>query len=270
MTWVKIDDQFQDHPKFLEVSLAGVGLWVAGLAYSNRYLTDGFLTANAVRRLGGAAKLTGELVAAGLWEPVDGGWLIHDYTDYNPPATRVQATRANRRAAGQKGGIARAKQIAKQPPGNEPSNGQARGPRPRPVPLDGTVLEELSSSSKGVSGDDDDGKLPAAVDAVSLLAARDLAERQAKPGLRPIGDVDAWLDKARAKRWAELGECARSLAADGLAGPAIVEALSAPSNAPHLAVVPPTPDELANRPLCECEMPLGHPGPCAEPWQALP
>lgn len=270
MTWVKIDDQFQDHPKFLDVSLAGVGLWVAGLAYSNRYLTDGLLTANAVRRLGGNTKLISELVAAGLWQPVDGGWLIHDYTDYNPPASRVQATRAKRKASGQKGGQARAKQIAKQTPAIEPGKDQARGPRPRPVRLDGTG-EIPTSSSQGVQGDDDDGKLPAVQAAIDALAARDLAERQAKPGLRPIGDVDAWLDRARCRRWADQGGLVRTLAEQGRDADAIVAALTEPTPPALLAAVavPPTPEELASRALCECGMPAGHRSGCAEAWRPL-
>lgn len=280
MTWVKIDDQFQDHPKFLDVSLAGIGLWTAGLAYCSRYLTDGLIVTSAARRLGATSKLTAELVAAGLWEAVDGGWLIHDYTDYNPPATRVRDTREKRRTSGHKGGIARAKQLASGSPAPSQATGKQSAKQlarplssPRPVSHNG-MGEILTSSSKGVQGDDDDGKLPAAVAAIDLLAARDLAERQTapKPDLEPVHDVDAWLDRARGRRWAQLGERVDALAADGLDATAIVEALcpAADPPVPHLAVVPPTVEELAARPLCECGMPAGHPAGCAEPWQALP
>lgn len=34
--------------------------------------------------------------------------------------------------------------------------------------------------------------------------------------------------------------------------------------------IPPDPEWLASRPLCACEMPLGHAGNCAEPWRAQP
>ena len=43
MPWVKIDDHFSEHPKHARVGPPGWGYWLAGLAYANRNLTDGFI-----------------------------------------------------------------------------------------------------------------------------------------------------------------------------------------------------------------------------------
>ena len=43
MPWVRIDDGYADHPKMAAVGPLGQALWLAGLAYCNRYLTDGFI-----------------------------------------------------------------------------------------------------------------------------------------------------------------------------------------------------------------------------------
>lgn len=97
MSWIKIDDQFADHPKVLQAGPLASWLYVCGLTYSGRYLTDGWIPSAQVRKLADvddAAMLADRLVAVGLWEPVDGGYLIHDYHDYNPTAEKVKADRA--------------------------------------------------------------------------------------------------------------------------------------------------------------------------------
>jgi hypothetical protein len=38
---VKIDDQFPDHPKVVALSDAAIALWLRGICYCSRYLTDG-------------------------------------------------------------------------------------------------------------------------------------------------------------------------------------------------------------------------------------
>lgn len=107
MAWVKVDDTAPEHPKFLMLGrdrLAGIGLWLVGLAYSNRYLTDGFIPAGALPGTGDVTKLAARLVAVCLWERVQGGYRIHDYSDYQPSREETEALRATRAEAGRKGG----------------------------------------------------------------------------------------------------------------------------------------------------------------------
>ena len=57
MTWFKVDDGIHSHPKFLDVSLAAVGLWTMCGAWCSAYLTDGQITRRQVQRLGRIRRL---------------------------------------------------------------------------------------------------------------------------------------------------------------------------------------------------------------------
>lgn len=97
MSWAKLDDAFYDHPKVMMTDFAALGLFASGLAYAARHLTDGKLVAPAVAMLSrGDATLAPKLVASGLWD-VDptgaGGWVIHDYLDWNVSANDVKILR---------------------------------------------------------------------------------------------------------------------------------------------------------------------------------
>jgi hypothetical protein len=96
MSWGRLDDGFHDHPKVEELSLAAVGLWTLCLSRALRHRrTDavpGFVPEARVRKLAGrqTKALATELTTPppgkkfGLWEPVEGGWIIHDFSDYLP------------------------------------------------------------------------------------------------------------------------------------------------------------------------------------------
>jgi len=160
MPWVRIDDHFNEHPKLAAVGPVGWGIWLAGLAYSNRNLTDGFIPHAVAAGFGGdwevltpsetnpdadtvwtidrGTGMRGEqmdtawviaiLLQYGLWEMAPGGYQIHDYADYQPTKAEVMAQRAIKAAAGQAGGLASARARGK-------ANGHAESnPVPKPVP----------------------------------------------------------------------------------------------------------------------------------------
>ncbi len=94
MTWVKLDDQFADHPKVLMAGPLASWLYVCGLTYCSRLLTDGFIPTAQVRRLAdvdNAQELANKLVEVGLWDIVDNGFQIHDYLQYNPTAESIKS-----------------------------------------------------------------------------------------------------------------------------------------------------------------------------------
>ena len=115
MVWVKLDDQFTENPKVVQAGPLAGWLHVSGIVYCGRNLTDGFIPLAMVSRLatfenisvttGGTpglysvghdiecTELVDRLVAIGLWEVVDGGYVIHDYLDYNPSKADVLAQR---------------------------------------------------------------------------------------------------------------------------------------------------------------------------------
>jgi hypothetical protein len=111
MSWAKFDDQYPDHPKIVEVGPLGMALHTAATCYCARYLTDGFIPSAMIGRLinwdginnadGNAVtnkQVTDKLTRAGLLEIVPGGYKVHDYLEYNPPAEHVKAERAANKA----------------------------------------------------------------------------------------------------------------------------------------------------------------------------
>jgi hypothetical protein len=88
--WVKIEDVSPDHPKLARLSPAGYGLWVAGICYCNRNLTDGFIPDSMARRILGVDQdVVDGLVMAGVWELVDGGYLVHDYLEHQQSRAEI-------------------------------------------------------------------------------------------------------------------------------------------------------------------------------------
>ena len=89
MPWVRLDDQFPQHPKVLAVGPLGMAMQVAGLCYCNRYLTDGYIPIAAVPSLldlnlhgGDYIPIVTKLVDKGLWKPAKDGYKIHNYFLY--------------------------------------------------------------------------------------------------------------------------------------------------------------------------------------------
>lgn len=121
MGWVRVSDDFYDQRKFYGVTALGDALWIRGLAFANRNLTDGFIPKRAVKGLIDTTGLsisvdnfTGrdaspedavtELLTADIWhesghdcescpEVPQGVYLIHDYLDFQPSREKVLAER---------------------------------------------------------------------------------------------------------------------------------------------------------------------------------
>jgi hypothetical protein len=121
----------------------GVALWVTGLAYCNRNLTDGFIPWSVARQLVNweylekeadaegrrkqftvavtcgmsgddvrSDRVIGLLCGAGLWEQAENdvrgpGYLVHDYGDYQPLKADIEEENASRSAAGKLGAAKR-------------------------------------------------------------------------------------------------------------------------------------------------------------------
>jgi len=97
MSWVRLDDGYPEHPKVDRVGPLAAWLNVCAWAYCARNLTDGFVPSDRVFRLANVrqpAQLAGKLVAAKLWECVEGGYQVHDYLAYNPSRDQVLKERA--------------------------------------------------------------------------------------------------------------------------------------------------------------------------------
>jgi len=180
MPWVRVDDHFDEHPKMARVGPLGWAMWVAGLAYCNRNLTDGFIPWSVAMRLvsweflsphpsdgttlvwtigiGTGAHgedvtceyVIGLLVDACLWTEVDGGYRVHDFKDYQPTRDEVLAER-KKWAARQ----AKSRDKSRRDSQGE-SRGESRGEsgvgHTRPVPVPVPVDSSLGSTSATRSG----------------------------------------------------------------------------------------------------------------------
>lgn len=98
MAWVKLDDEYPEHPKVQAAGPLAAWLDVAGICYCNRLLTDGFIPASQVPKMApGGAKLALKLVEVGRWSHTTrhgaAGFLVHDYHVYQPSKDVVLADR---------------------------------------------------------------------------------------------------------------------------------------------------------------------------------
>jgi len=121
--WVRLDDKWNEHPKILAVSEEAATLWLNAITYCNRNNTKGFVPLGAVSRCSrqpNPQALAEECAAVrvpgcrgGLFDVTDGGYLVHDYEDYqlahtdSSPSQSKSKLHAERSTAGAKGARAR-------------------------------------------------------------------------------------------------------------------------------------------------------------------
>lgn len=167
MPWVKLDDHFDEHPKLAEAGPLGIALWVSGLAYCNRNLTDGFIpyrVAHCLLSFEGIGifngmqgqdvtceMVAGILVDAGLWEMDGRDYRVHDYLEFQPSKAEVIAARTNKVEAGRAGGLASAQARAQASATALPQAECQAKSKPVPVPVSGiesTALEREGESTR--------------------------------------------------------------------------------------------------------------------------
>jgi hypothetical protein len=109
MTWVRLDDNFPDHPKIERLSNEAYRLFVDALCHCGRYRTDGRIQGTAVARLTAGKmrrpqKIVAELVDAGLWiADLEDGYVVSGYLKYQPSAAEIAERSAKRAEAGRIG-----------------------------------------------------------------------------------------------------------------------------------------------------------------------
>jgi hypothetical protein len=103
VTWGKVDDKLHSSPKWRGCSKGARALWVTSLSWCMDQLTDGRVPVGMLAVLDGTKREAGELVRVGLWETVEGGWVFHDWSEYQPDAASVKAKRIAESVAGAEG-----------------------------------------------------------------------------------------------------------------------------------------------------------------------
>jgi hypothetical protein len=152
-TYIKLHDGMPDHPKVVGLSDAAFRAYVELLCYCSRYLTDGDVPTQVVRKIA-AAKIQSELVAAGLAEESPKGMAMHDYLEHQRSAEQAAEMRQKRQVAGKKGGEAKANALAlaKQTPKQTASKNVAEGERSKTVAEVERELEELPKTLASTDG----------------------------------------------------------------------------------------------------------------------
>jgi hypothetical protein len=169
MGWVRVDDDFYDHQKFSRLGPHAIALWVTGLAWCNRNLTDGFIPIARARILldftgheiigptngvtptfcieVDASWVIRELCEAGLWEEAQDGYQVHDYRDFQPSSDEVKGRHATVHEAKVRAGRTRAAgalrdsagrlkaQVNASTTSRPSSNGSTSPPAPTPTPI---------------------------------------------------------------------------------------------------------------------------------------
>jgi hypothetical protein len=158
MSWAKLDDQYPDHPKIIEVGPLGMALHTAAICYCARYLTNGFIPtamisrlisldnifiidSNSVSHAVSHKEITEALVKVNLLETVPGGYMLHDYLIYNPSGAEVKRIRdenAKRQAEWRKEHREDNGKFGDIPVSNDDSNAlynTAPSPSPSPSPI---------------------------------------------------------------------------------------------------------------------------------------
>jgi hypothetical protein len=146
MPWGKVDDTFYDHPKLDELGrdkLPAIGLHWLIVSWCNRFLTDGVVPEERVKRLGGTPRLAAALVTARMWHHgpdhcdspkcaprAESGYRVHDYLGFNK--SREEVERERRFWAEKK---ARSRGESQGDSQGESSESPADVPRSRPVPV---------------------------------------------------------------------------------------------------------------------------------------
>lgn len=100
MTWVKSEDDMPLHPKLLRLSDGAFRLWVNGLHFANRAVTDGRIDKALVPTLNHHGRwspkqlssFVGELVS-GLWIDAGDHYEIHDYAHHQREAMKDRVER---------------------------------------------------------------------------------------------------------------------------------------------------------------------------------
>ena len=120
-TWIRLSDRMGEHPKTLQVPRAHRWALIELLGYCSRNLTDGFVPREMMLRLIDSDELA-SLMFAGFIKKCSGGYVFHDYLDWQESRESVEKRSAERSQAGKRGAAKRW-----QSDGNHHGNSHAHG-----------------------------------------------------------------------------------------------------------------------------------------------
>lgn len=104
LPWVRLDTAFPYNPKLLALLGERDGhraalAYVCSLAYSGAHGTDGFIAREAMPFVHARPADAALLVRHGFWVAQAGGWLIHDWREFQPSSAEQEGRRKRAQAA---------------------------------------------------------------------------------------------------------------------------------------------------------------------------
>lgn len=147
--WTKLSDEFFRNPKVVAAGRDARDLYLVSLCHCNEHLTDGFIAQNYLRRMAADAEIDSAteaalmLVEVGLWDVAPGGYIIHDFTEYNPSKAEVEEERKKKTARQDRWKQSR---VASLDASLDASHNASKGgaPVPVPVPVPSVISTTLS------------------------------------------------------------------------------------------------------------------------------
>lgn len=122
--FITVHDGMPEHPKIEPLSDAAFRLLMETWCWCHRNKTDGRIpTASWTKR--GTSRARAELLAAELAEHVAGEVVMHDYLEHQESADEIAEKSERRRAAGRKGGKAKANGLANARAGAKQNGGKS-------------------------------------------------------------------------------------------------------------------------------------------------
>jgi len=112
--YARFDIGMDEHAKIMLLNDSAFRALIEATLYARRQRTDGFLAEGVVLKKWGkdvAPDLTTNHPERPSWVRVDGGWQIHDFEEHQTTNADIEA----KKAAGRKGGMAKARNVASKP-----------------------------------------------------------------------------------------------------------------------------------------------------------
>lgn len=98
-TFVRLDHGMPENRKVMGLSDAAFRLYIEAICWCSRQESDGHIPTAFIKRLG-RAKVVRELVDAGLLDEAVGGYMVHDYLDFQRSSEEIEAYRSAKGEAG--------------------------------------------------------------------------------------------------------------------------------------------------------------------------
>lgn len=176
MAWVRLDDHFDEHDKFVAAGYDAGWMFIRSLANCNRRESDGHIPTAQLARIGSdfgprkRQQLAARLVSVGMWHepghdcdrcPDPGeGWQVHDYPDYQLSRASKENERSEARERMRRARKANTDRSSEDVRTEQGENDPRSSVNPGPGPVPEVPKEPQSGASRGKPRSDRATRIP--------------------------------------------------------------------------------------------------------------